>query len=140
MPRKRLDGRLRLTFRLAICLMLSAVVTVLLSGCAFSQLTASLQAEATSTLGQQQEKAKESAVKENVHTLYVAITTYSVDHNDAYPSELTKALLKSYVVNWPTNKPMKSGTGPGDYTYTTPDSTFKLVGRGSGGEVVITVP
>ena len=145
MPFKQLDGRFWLTIRLVVCLLPAAVVAVLLTGCAFSGLATSLQAEGSSIYGQQQENAKESAVKENIHTLQVAIATYAVDHNDTYPPKLTRAILGMYIVNWPKNPynikaPVTQGTDPGDYTYTTNGSTFKLVGRGKDGEAIITVP
>jgi len=95
-------------------------------------------------LTKQADLAKESAVKEGIHSIQIGVQTYAIDHNDIYPAKVTKAILGSYVENWPdnpyTNVPMTEGAGPGSYTYMTNGSTFKLVGRGKDGKIVITVP
>ena len=91
----------------------------------------------------QRDKAKESAVKEGIHSIQVGVQSYAVDFNDTYPASVDQAGLASYVDNWPknpwTNAAMTSGTGQGQYTYATTSTGFTLVGYGKGGGV-ITVP
>jgi hypothetical protein len=96
----------------------------------------------------QRDEAKDSAVREGIHSLQVGIQSWAVDHNDAYPdpSSVSQSGLQQYVDYWPTNPytnlPMSQGTSEGDYTYTlSPDGTsFSAVGYGQGGKVIITVP
>jgi prepilin-type N-terminal cleavage/methylation domain-containing protein len=95
----------------------------------------------------QRDKAKESAVKEGVHSIQVGVQSYAVDYNDQYPGSVSSANLSAWVDNWPRNPwsassaAMNDGTGQGQYTYTTPtSSSFRLVGHGKGGSNIITVP
>ena len=89
----------------------------------------------------QRDKAKESAVKEGVHSIQVGVQSYAVDHGDTYPAAvanqaaLVDASGGNYVDNWPknpwTNVAMVDGTSLGDYTYSIPSSgTFQIVGHG----------
>ena len=48
-------------------------------------------------LSQQQEIAREAAVKEGVHSLQIGVQSYAVDHNDVYPPDATQAYLKQYI-------------------------------------------
>jgi type II secretion system protein G len=95
----------------------------------------------------QRDKAKESAVKEGVHSIQVGVQSYAVDNSDTYPptANLVAASMTAYVDNWPknpwSNTPMVNATTQGDFQYTTPSSTtFLLKGFGKGGAAVITVP
>ena len=96
----------------------------------------------------QRDKAKDSAVKEGIHSIEIGIRVYAVDHNDAYPdpSMVSESGLSSSIDFWPTNPytglPMTQGTGEGDFTYTVgaDGQSFQLTGYGSGGEAIITVP
>lgn len=97
-------------------------------------------------LEQQKNKAKDTAVKEGVHSLQVGIMTWAVDHNDTYPSVdmvvgTDKGFAK-YLDSWPVNPftgvPMKPGTQPGDYTYATDGKTFTLAGHlGDGSDFTV---
>ena len=54
----------------------------------------------------QRDKAKESAVKEGVHSIQVGVQSYAVDNNDVYPAAAdvsTVQRVASYVDNWPKN-------------------------------------
>ncbi len=96
----------------------------------------------------QRDKAKESAVKGAIHNIELGIGSYAVDHGDLYPADggVTKASMASYVDNWPrnpwTNADMGSGADPGDYVYTPGAglNSFTLVGLGSGGDPIFSVP
>ena len=85
-------------------------------------------------------------VKEGILTILLGVHKYAVDNQDTYPdSSLVNASgLADYVSQWPTNpytgQPMSQGTGPGDFTYAVSNNALKLVGYGTGGEGVITVP
>jgi type II secretion system protein G len=104
----------------------------------------------------QRDKAKESAVKEGVHSIQIGVQSYAVDNGDAYPSgTITTAVLGSYVDNWPKNpwsptQALMADTGSltwasddmGNFGYVvggTNDTTFTLVGLGKT-KNVITVP
>ena len=96
----------------------------------------------------QRDKAKESAVKEGIHSIQVGVQSWAVDHNDAYPaaSGVSSAAMTGYVDIWPKNPwsgsaAMQDGGGQGNFTYSTPASdTFRLIGHGKGGANIITVP
>jgi type IV pilus assembly protein PilA len=94
----------------------------------------------------QRDKAKESAVKEGVHSIQIGVQSYAVDFNDTYPATVASSGMASYVDNWPrnpwTNSEMTSGSGQGTYTYTqTGGGTgFNLIGHGKNGTNIITVP
>jgi len=86
----------------------------------------------------QHSEAQDSAVKEGVHSLQIGVQSWAVDHNDLYPpvTEMTPdGEVGSMIDKWPTNpytgEPMKLGTEPGDFTYTTPADrmTFTLSGH-----------
>jgi len=102
----------------------------------------------TSALESEAEKARESAVKEGVHSIQIGVQSWAIDHNDRYPkpSQVSQSGFANYVDIWPTNPytnlPMTPGNGPGDFNYgVPPDRTqFKVVGYGTGAKVIITVP
>ena len=133
---------------LLVCLALVATAATMLAGCGKSA-----EQQLIDNASHQSALAREMATKENIHTIYVGLTTYSVDNSDSYPADTAPlggasgALTSGstvYVESWPenpyTNEPMVSGTGPGDYTYTVTSTSFELVGYGEDGNVIITVP
>jgi prepilin-type N-terminal cleavage/methylation domain-containing protein len=74
----------------------------------------------------QRVKAKDSAVKEGVHSIQIGVQSYAVDNNDVYPAaglvEKT-GLVGGQVDGWP-NDPFVAGAVPmtnnglkGNYTY-----------------------
>ena len=81
--------------------------------------------------------ARNTAVKEGIHSIQIGIQSWAVDHKDAYPdaSMVTPAGLASYVDSWPANpwtgQPMAPGTAAGDYTYTQLNGgkRFRLAGH-----------
>jgi type IV pilus assembly protein PilA len=84
----------------------------------------------------QRDKAKDSAVKEGVHSIQVGVQSYAVDNNDVYPLAVAnQSALASYVDNWPknpfTNVAMKDSTATGDYTYTAMDSSGNTITSGA---------
>jgi hypothetical protein len=95
----------------------------------------------------QHEKAHDYAVKEGIHSLEVGIRSWAVDHQNVYPSasEMNSAAMSGYIDWWPTNPytgaPMMEGTGPGDFSYeVSPDGmSFRLVGYGANGRIVMDV-
>ena len=104
-----------------------------------------------------QTRAKETATKENIHTIYNGLTTYSVDNSDSYPADsatlggASGALTSGttvYVESWPKNawntanamSTLKTNNTKGDATYTVTSTSFTLVGLGKTGQAIITVP
>jgi len=96
----------------------------------------------------QRVKAKDSAVKEGVHSIQVGIQSWAVDHNDNYPDECGFGVattnggddntpVSDQVDNWPKD-PFVSGSvemantgAKGNYTYTYvagPPTDFTLLG------------
>ena len=52
----------------------------------------------------QRDKAKDSAVKEGIHSIQVGVQSYAVDYTDTYPRTGDVNFLSgSYVDNWPKN-------------------------------------
>ena len=97
----------------------------------------------------QRDKAKESAVKEGVHSIQIGVQSYAVDNNDSYPATggVTSASMASYVDIWPkdpwsTGTAMLQGTTVGHYNYQQVSSgtSFTLTGIGKGDKVIISVP
>lgn len=95
----------------------------------------------------QRDKAKESAVKEGVHSIQVGVQSYAVDYQDTYPATVSSAAMATYVDNWPknpwTNTAMVDSDtfSQGNYNYTQLNSgtSFSLVGWGKTAGI-ITVP
>jgi len=89
----------------------------------------------------QRDKAKNSAVKEGMHSIQIGIQSWAVDNGDVFPpvGEVDKGGgVGSQVDNWPKNPwstdymvDVGAGTNHGDYSYTlgTSSTTFKLVGH-----------
>jgi type II secretion system protein G len=112
----------------------------------------------------QRDKAKESAVKEGIHSIQIGVQSYAVDKNDVYPTAalMTQATgtapnetVGNFVDNWPKN-PWSAATpqaymkqaavatwaaaGMGDFFYAQVGTTsFSLVGFGKS-KIVLTVP
>jgi type IV pilus assembly protein PilA len=87
----------------------------------------------------QRDKAKDSAVKEGVHSIQVGVQSYAVDYTDTYPpSGSVNFLAGSYVDNWPknpwTNNAMDSGGARGQYTYAKTSTAFTLAGHLNSGD------
>jgi len=89
----------------------------------------------------QRVKAKDSAVKEGVHSIQIGIQSWAVDNNDIYPDVVSKTVVTtngtapfvavgSTVDGWPTNPfdgaaPPMANTGvKGMFTYTVTAVTF----------------
>jgi len=87
------------------------------------------------------EHARVNKLKEAIHSLQIAIQTWSVDNGDKFPpaSVVNEEGLKIYFpagdTPWPSNpwtgKPMKPGTERGDYTYSQLDggAHYRLAGH-----------
>jgi type IV pilus assembly protein PilA len=83
----------------------------------------------------QRDKAKDSAVKEGIHSIQIGVQSYAVDTNDNYPPTASVNFLKgTYVDNWPKNpwenRDMlySTSTAKGDYDYTQTATGFSLKG------------
>ena len=95
----------------------------------------------------QRDKAKNSAVKEGVHSIQIGVQSVAVDNNDAYPADASQATLGSTVDNWPnnpwTNVAMATGaTTKGDCNYEPlpaagPFDSFRITGYLSGGDTFV---
>jgi prepilin-type N-terminal cleavage/methylation domain-containing protein len=97
----------------------------------------------------QRDKAKNSAVKEGVHSIQVGIQSWAVDNNDVYPPAADVAPgggVAAMVDNWPnnpwTNVDMVQAGTKGDYTYTPlpaggPFDHFTLAGHLSAGNFTV---
>jgi type II secretion system protein G len=97
----------------------------------------------------QRQKAKDSAVKEGVHSIVNGIQTYAADNNDKYPAAVSKAALGTYVSTWPKNPFSSAGadmveaaTNPGDYHYTqgSNSASFTIAGHLHSGGGNFTMP
>jgi type II secretion system protein G len=85
----------------------------------------------------QRDKAKDSAVKEGVHSIQVGLQSWAVDNGDQYPATCTNAAnnIGGMVDNWPKNPwtsiAMADNNAHGDYTYTqlSGGDQFKLAGH-----------
>jgi len=68
---------------------------------------------------QQRDKAKDSAVKEGIHSIQIGVQSNAVDNGDLYPAAATDAAAD--VDNWPdnpwTSAPMFDDPAKGEYTY-----------------------
>ena len=98
----------------------------------------------------QRDKAKESAVKEGVHSIQIGVQSFAVDNNDVYPATggVTAGTMASYVDIWPKNPwtnalMVDSASAQGGYHYTSlaSNTSFNLIGLGKGtSNVIISVP
>ena len=91
-------------------------------------------------------EANETAVKESIHALQIAVQSWIVDHNDKAPpvDEVRPGgEFETSIDQWPTNPytgdPMEPGDAPGDYTYERLDSGqgYRLSGHLEGGDFTV---
>ena len=94
----------------------------------------------------QNDKTRQMAVKEGIHSIQIGVQSWAAANQDEYPDPLLVSGfgLWDYVDNWPRNpyasQPMSAGTEPGQFTYAlAADHGFVLIGYGKDGPV-ITVP
>jgi len=95
-------------------------------------------------LGQRQ-KAKDAAVRANVHALQVGVQSYAIDNGDAYPaSGSISSLAARYVDPWPRNPfqrnaamAFSASANPGYYFYATTPNGYLLTGWLSSGAFVV---
>jgi type IV pilus assembly protein PilA len=99
----------------------------------------------------QREKAKDSAVKEGIHSIQVGLQSYAVDNLDTYPltavgnaaGGLQGLLDPDFIDNWPDNPfenvAMDASAAVGDFTYTSADGqSFTLAGHlGNGDDFIV---
>ena len=97
----------------------------------------------------QRAKAKDSSVKEGVHSIQVGIQSYATDSNDTYPDEtwVTRANLLAYIDQFPFNPFAAAGTymtdsdsaskGDFDYEQISAGSDFSLKGWLNSGTTVV---
>ena len=95
----------------------------------------------------QRDKAKNSAVKEGIHSIQVGIQSWAVDNGDVFPPDTEVYWDKgvgSQVDNWPKNpwstqKMTQDATNHGDFSYTLEanDTTFTLNGHLSSGDFTV---
>jgi type IV pilus assembly protein PilA len=90
----------------------------------------------------QREKAKDSAVKEGVHSIQVGIQSYAVDHDDAYPATATViADITPSMDTWPdnpyTNVAMANAATDGDFQYANTGTDYTLEGNVKNGTFVV---
>jgi len=84
--------------------------------------------------------ARDTAAKAGVLAISVGIETYYMQ-NAVVPPAAGSDVLGAYVTPWPVNPftgaPMGPGDQPGDFTYTTDGTDYRLVGHlSAGGEYV----
>jgi len=95
----------------------------------------------------QRDKAKNSAVKEGIHSIQVGIQSFAVDNNDTYPAVAAVdkgGAVGAQVDNWPNNpwdntQPMAqvAAATKGMYTYAINGASFTLTGYLSSGTFVV---
>ena len=96
----------------------------------------------------QRDKAKESAVKEGVHSIQVGVQSYAVDNEDVYPAPRRASQATawpSYVDNWPKQPVVERRRWrtprPGQLrVHDAVGRQFSIIGYGKGGNGIITVP
>ncbi|HQG03965.1 MAG TPA: prepilin-type N-terminal cleavage/methylation domain-containing protein [Thermoleophilia bacterium] len=87
----------------------------------------------------QRDKAKDSAVKEGVHSIQIGVQTYATDSGtDSYPAgdKVSKADMAELVDNWPNNPwtsvAMADTGNKGDFTYEVSSDLSKMYIDGFG--------
>ena len=100
----------------------------------------------------QRDKAKESAVKEGVHSIQIGVQSYAVDYNDTYPaaaaepaadarSGLRRQLAQGCLERQRDDDDERRRQARATCSTSIPASnTFRLVGYGKSGTGIITVP
>ena len=110
----------------------SALLLLGIAGLVF----ACAQAAGATSISQQTQKARISAVEEGVHAIQIGIQSWAVDNNDTYPPAATvsKAGLHTYIKHWPKNPytggPMVNRKAAGDFYYAqgTGSTNYELLG------------
>jgi type IV pilus assembly protein PilA len=93
----------------------------------------------------QRQKAKDAAVKEDIHGIQVGVQSYAMDDDDTYPPSSSVAYLKGTQIDqWPRNAfsggdmAYSATASPGSYSYTSTGtsagSTYVLTGWLSSGK------
>jgi len=91
-------------------------------------------------------QARETAVKEGIHTLQIAVQSWIVDHSDTAPPPIEvrpDGGIKTYLDQWPQNPytggDMEPGDAPGQYTYKRTDGRqgFLLTGHLEDGDFTV---
>jgi type IV pilus assembly protein PilA len=96
----------------------------------------------------QRQKAKDAAVKEDIHSIQIGIQSYAADNNDTYPPSGSVAYLKGTQLDqWPQNAfsggdmTYSATASPGSYSYTSTGtaagSTYVLTGWLSSGSFTV---
>ena len=98
----------------------------------------------------QRDKAKESAVKEGVHSIQVGVQSYAVDNNDTYPADRRRQPTARWPPTSTTGRRTRGRTAP---MATTPRRAgqlhlhgrrrrhaSRLIGYGKDSSAIITVP
>jgi type IV pilus assembly protein PilA len=95
----------------------------------------------------QRDKAKNSAVKEGVHSIQIGIQSWAVDNGDVFPPQAQVEQNQSVgtqVDNWPKNPwstayMTEAASNHGDYHYVlgTASTTFTLSGHMSNGQFTV---
>ena len=91
----------------------------------------------------QRDKAKDSAVKEGIHSIQVGVQSYAVDYTDTYPATGSVNFLKgTYVDNWPDDPWLggdmtRAASGRGHYDYVKGSTNFTLTGFLNSGTFVV---
>jgi type II secretion system protein G len=95
----------------------------------------------------QRDKAKNSAVKEGVHSIQIGIQSWAVDNGDVFPPQAQVEQNQSVgaqVDNWPKNPwstayMTEDASNHGDYHYVlgTASTTFTLSGHMSNGQFTV---
>ena len=96
----------------------------------------------------QRAKAKDSAVKEGVHTVLVGVQSYATDNDDTYPAQggTLQTQIGTNIDSWP-NDPFVAGSVPmsdqasgapkGNLNYTKTSTNFTLNGVLNNGDLFI---
>ena len=92
----------------------------------------------------QRDKAKDSAVKEGIHSIQIGVQSYAVDYTDTYPPSGDVNFLKgSYVDNWPKDPWVaatdmtQAASGRGHYNYVKGSTNFTLTGFLNNGTFIV---
>jgi len=96
------------------------------------------------------DKAKDAAVREGLHSLQMGVLRWAIVHSDRYPAadvvvRSNKGFAGYLDHYWPVSPysgaPMKPGDQPGDYTYTSRGTGYKLSGYlGDGSDYTEALP
>jgi type IV pilus assembly protein PilA len=94
----------------------------------------------------QRQKAKDAAVKEDIHSIQIGIQSYAADNGDQYPTPPSgdvNFLKGTQIDQWPQNAftggdmTASASADPGSYTYTSDGTTYLLTGWLSNGSYMV---